>query len=153
MGTTPEDYEKYTLSSMLGTNTIGDDYPMFNVPPFAIEEFCARLSELTGLDYSIPTSEEWLCVESLGRKNGPKGDNTNYLNGQAWIGRSSIPVGKKTANELGVYDMRGNIAEYCKDGMACGADPLNLNHIAYHPTYNAVPGPFMGFRIIMRPKN
>ena len=99
----------------------GDDYPMYNVSWNDIQDvFLVRLNAQTGLNYRLPTEAEWVYAA----KGGQLTNNYPYSGGDeiddvAWYAGNSEskthPIGSKKSNELGIYDMSGNVAEWCSD--------------------------------------
>ncbi|MBQ0031159.1 MAG: formylglycine-generating enzyme family protein [Bacteroidales bacterium] len=82
--------------------------------------FLKKLNELTGKKYRLPTSGEWQFAASGGQKSKNfKYAGSNDINEVAWYGENSggtpHPVGQKQPNELGLYDMSGNVSEWCED--------------------------------------
>ncbi|MDE7149258.1 MAG: formylglycine-generating enzyme family protein [Bacteroidales bacterium] len=99
---------------------VGSDYPIYYVSWDEVHEFCERLSAATGKVYRLPTEAEWEYAARGGqKKDGTKYAGSNMVDSVAWYGEmhtsSSHPVGQKWPNGLGIYDMSGNVAEWCLD--------------------------------------
>ncbi len=98
----------------------GAEYPMYYVTWTEAQEFCKRLSESTGKKYVLPTEAQWECAARGGNKSQHyKYAGSNDIEEVAWYVENSEkeihPVGTKKANELGLYDMCGNVFECCSD--------------------------------------
>ena len=104
----------------LSTNGVGSKNPMYYITWDDCQEFITKLNELTGRNFRLPTEAEWEYAARGGNKSqGYKYSGSNTINDVAWhIGNSgniSHPVGTKAPDELGIYDMSGNVMELCSD--------------------------------------
>ena len=105
------------------TDTISPVMPVEQVSWDACQEFVAALNELTGLTFSLPTSKEW----EFAARGGVRSRGYRYAGGDivatvAWCasdvqgpGQLSHRVAQLLPNELGLYDMSGNVEEWCLD--------------------------------------
>ena len=111
--------------AVMGTNPSqwksNDSLPVEQVSYNDVQIFIARLSQLTGYRFRLPTEAEWeFAARGGNRSRGciyPGSDGT--LGSVAWYGINSNnhthPVGRLQPNELGLYDMAGNVWEWCSD--------------------------------------
>ncbi len=99
---------------------VGADYPMYYVSWNDIQEFIEKLNAKTGKKYRLPTEAEWEYATRGGNQSkGYKYSGSNDIGSVAWCsnnsGKQTHPVGQKQPNELGLYDMSGNVYEWCSD--------------------------------------
>ena len=123
----------------------GSNRPVEYVTWTMCQTFIRRLNELTGQTFRLPTEAEW----EFAARGGNKTNTTQYSGGDAlyavgWdtdnSGNVTHDVKTRNPNELGIYDMSGNVAEWCQDWMG---------------TYTSTPqtdptGPMSGQRKIVR---
>lgn len=97
------------------SNFKGDNLPVEQVSWEDCQEFIRRLNAKTGGGWRLPTEAEWEYV----CRAGTSGDYAGTLDQMAWHGENSgsttHPVGQKQPNRWGVYDMHGNVLEWCQD--------------------------------------
>lgn len=96
----------------------GDKLPVEKVSWDEVQEFCKKLSELTGKEYRLPTEDEWEYACRAGSTGQYCfGDDKKMLGEYAWYDENSEgtthPVGQKKPNAWGLYDMHGNVLEWC----------------------------------------
>jgi formylglycine-generating enzyme required for sulfatase activity len=97
-----------------------DTCPVEQVSWNDIKTFLSKLNALTGMNYRLPTEAEWEYAARGGnRSGGYKYSGSNAVGAVAWNADNSKdkthPVGKKSPNNLGLYDMSGNVWEWCYD--------------------------------------
>ena len=106
----------------------GSKNPVEQVSWNDCQSFIRKLNQLTGANFRLPTEAEWEYAARGGsRSRGYKYSGSSNINNVAWYtvncydkGSSSPdygthPVGTKLPNELGIYDMSGNVREWCQD--------------------------------------
>lgn len=97
----------------------GDNLPVENVSWDDCQTFIAKLNQMTGQKFRLPTEAEWEYAARGG--NLSQGyhfignDTCNVVAWNAHICSSTNPAAYLKPNELGIYDMGGNVAEWCED--------------------------------------
>ena len=119
MGTTIQEQAKKGShdTSLYG---VGNSYPMYYINWDDCQTFVTRLNQLTDKNFRLPTEAEWEYATRGGQKSkGYKYAGSNALSDVAWYRDNSSskthPVKQEQANELGLYDMTGNVCEWCQD--------------------------------------
>ena len=91
-------------------------YPVERVSMDECQQFILKLNEYTGLRFRLPTEAEWEYAAMGGQKSkGYYYSGSNNIDSVAWRNDGTHEVGKKFPNELGIYDMSGNVSEWCSD--------------------------------------
>ena len=98
----------------------GDNLPVESVSWNDCQEFIRKLNAKTGKYFRLPTEAEWEYAARGGnRSRGHKYSGNDNIGSVAWYDSNSNskthPVGTKESNELGIYDMSGNVREWCGD--------------------------------------
>lgn len=103
----------------------GNDLPVEEVSWFDCQPFIRKLNQMTGKNFRLPTEAEWEYAARGGRESlGYRYAGSNYIETIAWYhnnsGIKTHPVKGKLPNELGLYDMSGNVYEWCQDKYDAG---------------------------------
>ena len=135
MGSNPSSFKK------------GDNYPVERVSWKEIQTFLTKLSELTGKRYVLPTEAQWEYAARGGVKSvGYKYSGSDNIDEVAWYkdnsDKATHPVGTKLPNALGIYDMSGNVWEWCSDW-------YGSNYYSNSPANNPM-GPATGSACVLR---
>lgn len=119
--------------------------PVENITWYDCQDFISKLNTLTGKEFRLPTEAQWEYAARGGRySQGYKYSGSNITDEVAWHNSNSKdsthPVASKMPNELGLYDMSGNVWEWCND---------------YYEAYASKPqvdptGPETGSKKVMR---
>jgi len=97
--------------------TLSDHQPMFKLTMHDCVSFCSKLNTLgTGYSFRLPTEAEW----EYACRSGTEGPFAGNLDEMGWFAENSDGsthiVGQKAPNKWGLYDMHGNLWEWCADG-------------------------------------
>ena len=121
MGSNPSDHK------------LGDNYPVERVNWYDCQDFVEKLSELTGRHFRLPTEAEWEYAARGGKRSrGYRYSGSYNLDEIGWHEGNADhkrEVGTKKPNELGLYDMTGNVSEWCQD-------KLDIEYYHHSPSIN-----------------
>jgi formylglycine-generating enzyme required for sulfatase activity/tRNA A-37 threonylcarbamoyl transferase component Bud32 len=123
-----------------------DALPVENVSHDEVEEFIARLNEKTGRKFALPSEAQW----EYAARGGNKSKGHKFANGQDTPGgikykqdSPSRTISDSKPNELGIYHMSGNVAEWCRDFYA---DDFYLAKLSKRNPVNSMESPWFVVR-------
>jgi len=127
------------------SNFKGDNRPVEHVSWSKVQNYIAKLNRESGKHYRLPTEAEWEYAARSGGKQ-EKYAGGNNVDAVAWYrsngGDKTHSVGQKQANGLGLYDMSGNVWEWCQDW-------YDGSYYSYSPRNNP-QGPRSGSKRVSR---
>ncbi len=148
---------------VVGTNPSkwrGPNLPVEQVSWNDAMEFCRLLSDKTGKTYTLPTEAQW----EYAARGGKKADGTLYagsdiIDAVAWYtdnsGSCTHPCGTKRANALGIYDMSGNVGEWCKECVRRGGgwcySAGGCRIVSRNGNSPSGRSNYLGFRVVLIP--
>lgn len=174
-------------SSWSSSYGVGDNYPAYFISYEDVQSFITKLNQMTGRQFRMPTEAEWEYAANGGKRSlGYTYSGSESIGDVAWYDVNSYdkgssspdygthPVKTKSPNELGIYDMSGNVWEWCSDwygsysngavtdptGATSGSDRVlrggswsnsavycrTVNRKHYTPTYRY---DYLGFRLAL----
>ncbi len=152
MGTTVSQQHK-KVNSFWHLKGVGPEHPIYYVSWEEAVEFCKRL----GSNFRLPSENEWEYACRAGSKTSfHYGDDPDYsqLDSYAWYydnsKGSTHPVGQKKSNEWDLYDMHGNVSEWCSEDICKGGNWIkNAKNCHSSSRYSSLnPRDVVGFRIV-----
>lgn len=146
---------------------LGDDYPAYYISWNDCQSFITKLNALTGQNFRLPTEAEWEFAAKGGNMSqGYNYSGSNTIDDVAWYmgnsGGKTHPVATKQPNELGLYDMSGNVWELCSDKSSSGSEregrggswwrDASYCRVAYRSCiFQTSRSSYIGFRLALSP--
>ena len=126
------------------SNSFGKQKPVEGVSWYDCQEFISKLNDLTGENFRLPTEAEWEYAARGGNASqGYKYSGSNAIDDVAWYSKVETYIVKtKQPNELCIYDMSGNVGEWCTDW-------YSSSYYSYSPENNPA-GPYSGSNRVIR---
>jgi formylglycine-generating enzyme required for sulfatase activity len=157
---TESEFEKVMGTNPSSDKGAGPTTPVENVSWSDALEFCTRLSLLpaeqaTGRQYRLPSEAQWEYACRAGSTSRYCLDeSTEYLGAYAWCRENSQlkkhPVGEKKPNAWGLYDMHGNVEEWCEDWHELGYYDRFKSGVALDPRGPTPTGPTTFWERVLR---
>lgn len=141
-------------------NAWNDDFvPVYNITHDDVLTFISTLNSYSNIQFALPTEEQWEYAARGGNKgHGYLFSGSNSVEDVAWIHENSEtrvhPVGEKQANELGLFDMSGNVWEWCQGRVLRGGSwnyyNVDSRVTSRVPDYSpSTPSIANGFRLVI----
>ncbi|NDC41692.1 MAG: formylglycine-generating enzyme family protein, partial [Chitinophagia bacterium] len=135
---------KYEVTQKLWTDVMGlnpslhtgcPDCPVENISFQDIQKFIYKLNKRTKKNYRLPTEAEWEYAANCGNMDmAYEFSGSERIDWVGWYktnsGGTTHSVGQKMANSLGIFDLTGNVAEWCQDTYASYAADTLVNPVA-----------------------
>jgi len=120
--------------AVLGYNPskyVGDNLPVDNVNWNDCQKFIKKINKISGIEFRLPTEAEWEFAARGGKKSkGYIYSGSDVASEVAWYDvdeKRPHLVGTKKPNELGIYDMSGNVYEWCQDWYGRYSGEIQIN--------------------------
>lgn len=115
----------------------GSDYPVENINRIMVQEFIAKFENISGNRFKLPTEAQWEYAATGGNQRHIY-SGSNNIDEVGWYrkngGLTSHPIAKKKPNKFGLYDMSGNVGEWCED---IYEDNSYLKHQMHNPLFKS----------------
>lgn len=127
-----QDLWKKVMGKNPSDNYMGGNYPVEKVSWLDCQKFIKKLNEMTKSNFDLPTEAQWEFAARGGKKSKSyKYSGSDGMKLVGWFDANSEnethATGKKKPNELGIYDMSGNVREWCSDWYAAYEDTIQVD--------------------------
>lgn len=140
-------------------DTINERHPVQYLNWYKCQDFIHKLNDLTGQKFRLPSEAEWEFAARGGNSSkGFKYSGSNNIDSVAWTlgngGKQFHEVKAKLPNELGLYDMSGNVCEWCQDRYVFRGGSWFFREECFEVSYRVPLHPsngfnFTGFRLAL----